>query len=93
MATKKYKTKKDKKSGVAEPVSVYKKQTTKTVRFFSSFNEENNYVAKQRAAQSYDERMLNAENLRRMVFSEYLLPNGKWKAVERTFKIVKPLVK
>ncbi len=91
MAKKKYKTKEKEKS-LAEPITAYKKTNNKTIHIFSSFEEENEYVAKERAAQSYDKRMQNAETLRKLVFNKYLQPDGSWKPVERIFKIMKPYV-
>jgi|GEM_PF-911721 hypothetical protein len=68
------------------------KTAFKTVRFFDSFEEENEDTAKQRAATSYDERMKNIETLRKRVFNEHLLANGKWPSISNTFKIMDPYV-
>ena len=52
--TKAYKTQKAKSKTVNEPHTVYGKTMDKTIRFFSSFEEEYEYVAKERAMLSYD---------------------------------------
>ena len=85
-----YKTPKSKTKTVSEPQAAYGKTMDKTIRFFSSFEEENEYVAKQNALLSYDQRMSNIEHLRKLVFSQYLLPNGSWAPVAKVFKIMKP---
>ena len=41
--------------------------------FFNSFEEENLYVAKERAEIPYDKRLSNIEELRKRVFNKYLL--------------------
>jgi len=64
----------------------------KTVHIFDSFEDEAEYNAKQRAAMSYGERMQNIEKLRKRVFHQYLLPNGKWPSISKTFKIMDPYV-
>ena len=75
---------------VEEPEVAYEKSPDKTVRFFSSYEEENEYVAKQRAALSYEERMTYIEDLRKKVFTGYLMPDGRWKPIEKIFKIMSP---
>lgn len=93
MKIKKYKSGKTKKpKTVSEPLAVYEKNKNKPVLIFSSFEEENQWTAKERAKLSYNERMINAEKLRRLVYSEYLLPDGSWQPIEKKFKIMKPYV-
>ena len=85
------KKEKNKDTGkVEEPEVAYEKAMDKTVRFFSSYEEENEYVAKQRAALSYEERMTYIEDLRKKVFNSYLMPDGRWKPIEKIFKIMSP---
>lgn len=64
----------------------------KTVRVFRSFEEEEEYTAKQRAAMSHDERMKHVEGLRKRVFHQYLLSDGTWPSISDTFKIVDPYI-
>lgn len=61
-----------------------------SVKIFSSFEEENEFVAKERAEVPYEKRMNNIEVLRKQVFFKYLLPNGTWPSIEKTFKIMTP---
>lgn len=82
-----YKTKKQAASKVNESLAAY---GDKRIAFFNSFEEENEYVAKEKAKLSYDERMKNIEELHKLVFSQYLLPDGKWAPVAKVFKIMKP---
>ena len=85
------KKKKNKSSEVMEPHASYlTRDPNKTVRFFSSFEEENEYVAKERAALSYDERMTYAEELRKRIFSNFLLSDHRWKPIAKVFKIMPP---
>jgi len=85
------KKKKNKPSEFKEPHASYRtKDENRRIHFFSSFEEENEYVAKERAALSYDERMTNAEELRKRIFSNFLLSAGKWKPVAKVFKIMPP---
>lgn len=58
--------------------------------FFKSFEEENIFVAKERAKVPYDKRISNIEELRKRVFNKYLLPNGLWAPIEKIFKIMPP---
>ena len=85
------KKKKNKPSGVMEPhASYHAKDENRSVYFFSSFEEENEYVAKERAALSYDERMTYAEELRKRIFSNFLLSADRWKPIAKVFKIMPP---
>lgn len=68
-----------------EPATAYK-----TIRVFNSFEEAEEFEAKQRAALSYDKRMKHIEELRKRVFNRYLLPNGTWPPISKKFKIMKP---
>ncbi len=72
---------------VEEPEAAYK-----TIKFFDSFEEMNEYDAKQRASLSHDECLEQVEELRRHVFHQYLLPNDYWPSVSKSFKIVEPYV-
>ena len=77
---------------VEEPVATYSVSMDKTIHFFSSHEEENEYVAKQRAALSYEERMTYIEDLRKKVFNSYLLPDGSWKPIEKIVEIMPPYI-
>ena len=57
---------------------------------FTSFEEEAIFVAKERAEIPYDKRMIFAEELRKRVFSNFLLPDGTWSPIEKIFKIMPP---
>ena len=86
MAKKKAKTK-SKLSAVNEPLASYGKRH---IVFFNSFEEENRYVAKERAEIPHNKRMMYIEQLRKRVFNKYLLPNGLWSPIEKVFKIMPP---
>ena len=74
-----------------EPYATYRtSDPNKTVRFFSSFEEEYEFVVKERAALSYDERMTYAEELRKRIFSDFLLSVHRWKPIAKVFKIMPP---
>lgn len=62
----------------------------KTYCFFNSFEEENLYVAKERAEIPYDKRLSNIEELRKRVFNKYLLQDDSWAPIEKVFKIMHP---
>jgi len=64
--------------------------TFKTVRVFNSFEEADEYEAKKRASMSHDERLRIVEELRKKIFSQYLLPDGKWPTLSKKFKISTP---
>ena len=66
-----------KKNIASEPQPAYgSTDNSKTIRIFYSFEEENEFVAKERFALSYNERMLHVEVLRKQIFNKYLLKNG-----------------
>lgn len=90
MKKKKYKAK-DKAGKAMEPQVEYG-TGNRTIHFFSSFDDMAEHEAKLRAALSHDERMANAELLRRNVFNEHLSANGKWKPIAKVFKIMPPYV-
>lgn len=60
------------------------------VTFFSSFEEESEYTAKNRAETSYDLRMINIEILRKSIFHAFLLPDNTWPPISKKFKIMEP---
>ena len=92
MSKKKHK-KSDKSNQLKEPYTSYvSRDGSKTITFFSSFEEENKFVAKERFLLSYDQRMLYAEELRKNIFNKYIFPDGKWMPVEKTFIIMPPHV-
>ncbi|MEP7170783.1 MAG: hypothetical protein ABI855_15550, partial [Bacteroidota bacterium] len=67
--TKPSKKKKQKAVQMKEPQAPYSSiDENKRIRFFSSFEEENEFVAKERASHTYDERMFYAEELRKRIF-------------------------
>lgn len=77
-------------NSVKEPEAAYQKTGKKTIRFFSSFEDENEYTAKQRAELSYDDRMIYAEELRRVVFNRFLLPDGSWMPIAKILTMKEP---
>ncbi|MEX2592039.1 MAG: hypothetical protein WD426_04640 [Anditalea sp.] len=79
--------KKSKQAKANESSAAYGKRQ---VVFFDSFEEENEYVAKQRANTSYEKRMRDMEQLRKNVFHNHLLPDNSWKPVAKIFKIMPP---
>lgn len=72
---------------VNEPRVAYGEQR---IVFFNSFEEENEYVAKERAEIPHDKRMLFIEQLRKRIFNNYLLPDDSWPAIKKVFKIMPP---
>lgn len=81
-----YKTK-SKTSTVNEPLSSY--GDTRII-FFKSFEEENEFAAKERAEIPHDKRMIYIEELRKRIFNKYLLSDGLWSPIEKIFKIMPP---
>jgi len=61
-----------------------------TIRVFESFEEADEFTAKERASLSYDERLEHIEILRKQVYGQYLLEDGTWPPVSKSFKIMKP---
>ena len=86
MTKKPHNPKSPRKSKAKEPLADYGKH----IVFFNSFEEEEEYTARQRAALSYDERMLQIEQLRKLAFSKFLLPDGTWPPVAKVFTKRKP---
>ena len=82
------KPKKDKVKTVKEPAVAYGEK--RRIVFFNSLEEENEYTAKERAEVPYDKRMMNIEELRKRVFSKYLLPDNSWRTIKKVFKIMPP---
>src|SRR5690606_18348728 len=72
-------------SAINESKAAYDK-TPLTV--FDSFEDEGDYVAKQRAETSYEKRLTDVEQLRKRIFPNQLLPDNSWKRVPRIFKIL-----
>jgi hypothetical protein len=60
------------------------------ITFFSSFKEENEFTAMQRAEISFDERMIHIETLRKWVFRKFLQADNTWPSISKTFKIMPP---
>ena len=60
------------------------------IRFFNSFEEENEAVAKERVEIPYDKRLIYIEELRKRIFNNYLLPDGSWPSIKKVFKIMPP---
>ena len=60
------------------------------ITFFSSFEEENEYTAMQRAGKSYDDRMTEIERLRKWAFHKFLMTDNTWPPISKTFKIMLP---
>ncbi len=85
-----YKNNKEKVIQAKEPEVAYGKSIQKTIRMFSSFEEENEFIAKQRYMLSRDERMVYAEQLRKMVFHKYLLPDGTWPPIAKVITLSNP---
>lgn len=76
---------------VHDPELIYKKRAAMPIRFFASFEEENEFVAKERCEMSYDERMLYFEQLRKQVFYTHVLPpEGRWEPLEKVFTVMSP---
>ena len=81
--------KKDNQS-VNEPSAEYQKSAAKkSIRFFNSFEEAEDYGRKQMAGHTHEQRLQNLEILRKRIYAEYLLPNGEWPPLSRTFKVIK----
>ena len=81
--------KKDNQS-VNEPSAEYQKTSAKkSLLFFNSFEESKDYGRKQMAEHTYQERLRNLEIIRKRIYAEFLLPNGEWPPLSRTFKVIK----
>jgi hypothetical protein len=61
-----------------------------TIRVFDSFEEADEFTARERASLSYDERLEHIEILRKQVFGQYLLEDDTWPPISKSFKIMKP---
>jgi len=76
---------KEKNSEAREPEAAYQ-----TIRIFKSFEEEQEYNAKQSAAVSHEDRLRHAEILRKHVYAQHLQPDGLWPPMSQSFRIMKP---
>ncbi len=81
------KHKKEKVKKVEEPAVAYGE---KRIVFFKSFEEADEYTAKERAEIPYDKRMMHIEELRKLVYNKYLLPDNSWSSIKKVFKIMPP---
>lgn len=79
----------DKSQQADEPQATYR---NKPFVVFDSLEEMDEYDAKESAALSHDERMEQAERLRKMVYSEYLQEDDSWPPLTRKFKIMPPYI-
>lgn len=67
----------------------YIKNEKKWIHVFSSFEDEKNYNSKKQASLSYDERLSQLEELRKLVYKDYLLPDGNWPPLAKVITITK----
>jgi hypothetical protein len=65
------------------------KTNSKKIQVFTSFEEEKNFEAKKQASLTYSERLSQLEILRKMIYKEYLLPDGTWKPLIKKITITK----
>ncbi len=64
-------------------------QKAKKIQVFTSFEEEKKFEAKKQASLTYSERLSQLEILRKMIYKEYLLPDGTWKPLIKKITITK----
>lgn len=64
----------------------------KQITFFNSHEEQELFHIQQMANRSPEESMKVLEQLRRIVFKEYLLPDGNWKPIEKVITFKKPFL-
>ena len=77
-----------KENELNEPSVEYRTNQQKRITFFKSFEEENEYTHKMRAATSYEERLSNLEERRKIVYNAPL-KNGEWFPLLRKFTVIK----
>ena len=78
-------------SEVNESTTDYQKiDNSKTIHFFSSFEEQEEFHRKQMASLTHEELLTNLERMRRLFLREHILPDGKWKPLARTIRIKTP---
>lgn len=70
-----------------EPTAEYTPAKKKRITFFNSFEEENEHNYKMLAGMSYEERLTNLEE-RRKVSLHHLLKEGKWVPLSRKFTTI-----
>ncbi len=76
-----------KKNIVEEPITAYEKSV---IKIFKSFEEQAEYQLQQMAKRTKLELMDKLEELRIHFLKEHLLPNGKWKPIEKKITIMPP---
>ena len=77
-------------NNLGEPEAAYSANSSKkTIRFFNSFDEAEEYGLREMANHSHEERLRNLQILRKRIYSEYLLPDGTWPRMERKLTIIK----
>lgn len=65
------------------------KNNSKKIQVFTSSEEEKVFEAKKQALLTYSERLSNLEVLRKMLYKDYLLPDGSWKPLVKKITIIK----
>jgi hypothetical protein len=75
---------------VNEPQAEYQPvKPKKTITFFNSFEEMEEDRYKYLASLSYEQRLINLENLRKQIYHSLLLPDGTWPLLSRKLTIIK----
>jgi hypothetical protein len=87
MAGKKKPSKKDKAEEVNEPAVGHGKRT---IHFFNSFEEQEEFQRAEMAKLNHEELMTKLEMMRKFFLREHLLPNGKWPSLSKVITIQKP---
>lgn len=67
--------------------------TNKTIHFFSTFKEAEEYGYKEMASHTYLQRLNFLEILRKRIYNDKLTPDGKWFPLERTLTIISATLK
>ena len=91
MSNKELKKGKARISKASEPKEDYgSKNADKAIRFFSSFEEMEEYGRQRMADNTQEERLRNLEAMRKIFLRQYLLPDGNWPPLARVITIKEP---
>lgn len=62
----------------------------KEIHIFNSFEEQNDFHLQKMALQSHEECLQKLDELRRIFYKEYLLPDGSWPPIAKVITVKKP---
>ncbi len=76
---------------VNEPQAEYQKSdNSRTIHFFSSFDEQEEFHRKQMALLTHEELLTKLDQMRRYFLREHLFSDGSWKPLAKTIRINTP---